>query len=148
MWEMLSRKKPWKGYTQVQVIVAVGLKGEKLQPIPAAASITAEANYAEYSDLMLKCLIRESHDRPDMLQVRSCLETIKRAAEDAERRRLRATNKKSGSTSDQVGSSSRAGSATTHATARDSTQQTQATRQVDPIPVPDGVKCGSESTME
>eukprot|EP01051_Picozoa_sp_SAG22_P040284 SAG22_NODE_21665_length_255_cov_0.660256_1_plen_50_part_10 len=30
MWEVATRRKPWAGLMQVQVVVAVGMKGERL----------------------------------------------------------------------------------------------------------------------
>ena len=33
-WEMCTRRKPWKGLMQVQVVVAVGMKGERLPKVP------------------------------------------------------------------------------------------------------------------
>lgn len=86
MWEIASRLKPWAGLMQVQVVVAVGLKGERLPSVTARA-VTGEPEWSDYNSLMLDAMSREAEQRPSMQEVRQRLEPLKASAEGAERQR-------------------------------------------------------------
>jgi serine/threonine protein kinase len=86
MWEIASRLKPWAGLMQVQVVVAVGLKGDRL-PTVTDKAVTGEPEWSDFSALMLDAMSREAEQRPTMQQVRQRLEPLKASAERAERQR-------------------------------------------------------------
>lgn len=86
MWEIASRLKPWAGLMQVQVVVAVGLKGDRL-PAVADKAVTGEPEWSDFNALMLDAMSREAEQRPTMQQVRQRLEPLKASAERAERQR-------------------------------------------------------------
>ena len=86
LWEMASRLKPWKGLMQVQVVVAVGLKGERL-PAVTAPEATSEPEWADYNRLMRSAMSKEQEERPTMAEIRQGLEPLKASAEAAERQR-------------------------------------------------------------
>ena len=86
MWEIASRLKPWAGLMQVQVVVAVGLKGDRL-PSVTASPVTGEPEWADFNTLMRDAMSREAEQRPTMQEVRQRLEPLKASAEGAERQR-------------------------------------------------------------
>ena len=107
MWEIASRLKPWSGLMQVQVVVAVGLKGDRLPPVTARA-VTGEPEWSDYSSLMLDAMSREAEQRPSMQEVRQRLEPLKASAEGAERQRqLSARTAAAGPSRDSVDSPAR-----------------------------------------
>lgn len=86
MWEIATRLKPWSGLMQVQVVVAVGLKGDRLPAVTATAA-TAEPEWPDFNALMRDAMSREAEQRPTMQEVRQRLEPLKASAEKAERQR-------------------------------------------------------------
>jgi len=62
MWEIASRLKPWSGLMQVQVVVAVGLRGDRLPAVTATVA-TEEPEWADFNTLMRDAMNREPGDR-------------------------------------------------------------------------------------
>eukprot|EP01046_Picozoa_sp_COSAG06_P071168 COSAG06_NODE_20239_length_803_cov_0.930398_2_plen_121_part_00 len=93
--EIASRLKPWSGLMQVQVVVAVGLKGDKLPAVTASVA-TDEPEWTDYNALMRDAMTHKPEERPSMQEVRQRLEPLKASAEGAERQRQTAARAGSG----------------------------------------------------
>ena len=72
MWEMCTRKKPWQGLMQVQVVVAVGMKGERLPKVTDRQVLEAGGGES-FVKLHEACLAHPMHDRPSMREVADSL---------------------------------------------------------------------------
>ena len=59
LWELCTRKKPFKGLNQIQVVMAVGFKGEKLPAVGAAVDPGLDK-------LLRHCTHRDMTCRPSM----------------------------------------------------------------------------------
>ena len=70
LWELCTRKKPFKGLMQIEVVVAVGFKGEKLPPVDDK-SVDPSAQ-----DLLVQCTSRDMLSRPTMEGVIKTLEPM------------------------------------------------------------------------
>ena len=70
LWELCTRKRPFKGLTQMQVVVAVGFNGERLPRVEGAGIDP------QLSDLMQECMADAWHERPSFAEIVCRLEKI------------------------------------------------------------------------
>jgi sterile alpha motif and leucine zipper-containing kinase AZK len=70
LWEICTRKRPFKGLTQMQVVVAVGFNGERL---PRVESADVDPRL---SDLMQQCMADTWHERPSFADIVQRLEPV------------------------------------------------------------------------
>ena len=70
LWEICTRERPFKGLTQMQVVVAVGFNGERL---PRVENPQVDPRLSE---LMQKCMADAWHERPDFADIVQQLEAI------------------------------------------------------------------------
>ena len=88
LWELCTRKRPFRGLTQMQVVVAVGFNGERLPPVskPDVDPILNE--------LMVSCMAEKWEDRPAFGHIVVTLKNIVKRYEEKQQQQQRARNEK------------------------------------------------------
>jgi tRNA A-37 threonylcarbamoyl transferase component Bud32 len=94
LWELCTRKRPFRGLTQMQVVVAVGFNGERLPPVNKPDVDPA------LNELMMKCMAEKWADRPAFDLVVQTLQKIAKHYEEKEKQRAASRRSARGSSSD------------------------------------------------